>query len=407
MMDVSVNASMSAARAAMEALSVAASKWFLAMRDCIGRERRRQSDFREKNGLPKSARLAYERQPLTESESATALMSESLVRAMFGDYPAEYAKDKFEHALSTGDMRAFKIRLLFLKIRDSLKGSPFHRDFSNMLEDAISNAEEMAGCKPDPSPRRMSKAEKARREKRESARQASIAMQQELPLIWPGSESALSDESQSRYIEMAKNPCVEDLITDTSSKNDNCENSTISSDKNEEINTSDIKPDSKKCIQNKPSPQKPKKSSGKKRGSGIVRRAREYDSVDQIMEDVSEGKIVPYESTEQICEDVKSGAITPVEALMFTAALGRMSGEDPDIDAEIEKELGSEFQDEEEITTEDEDEDQDGEDDLYDDERGNRRNMSSAPFSYNPRGFDGCAGGYSASGAEWNRDDEW
>ena len=199
-MDGTSHSQLSAAGMAIGALSVAASRWFLAMRDCIGRERLRQSEFREKNGLPKSAKVPYERQPLTESEKTTALMSESVVKAMFGQVPAEYARDKFEHALATGDMRAFKIRLLFLKVRDSLKGTRLYNEFSDLLSDAISEAEEMAGCKPDPSPRRMSRSEQEKRAKRESCR---LGVQQELPLVWPTNETTETTSTPSQDIEGA------------------------------------------------------------------------------------------------------------------------------------------------------------------------------------------------------------
>ena len=134
----------------------------LAVRDCIGRERARQKAFREQNGIPKAAKLPYEPQSLTDVEKAALDISVSDIRDLFGDIPADYAHEKFLQAVSTGDLRAFKIRLLFLKVRDSLKGSLLYKPFLEGLEESISLSENMAGCKPDNSPRRLSKAEQER-----------------------------------------------------------------------------------------------------------------------------------------------------------------------------------------------------------------------------------------------------
>jgi transcription elongation factor Elf1 len=122
----------------------------------------------------------------------------------------------------------------------------------------------------------------------------------------------------------------------------------------------------------------------------IVRKAREYSSVDQILDDIKAGKIVPYESSEEICNDLICGLLTPVEALMFANALDRYSpnvddvedGEDVDLDGES---LGF-----------DEDDEADGEE---------REIGSSGSFSYNPDGFSGSDKFYDEQ--DWDPETRW
>ena len=347
-------------------LSSSVSRMSIIMRRCIGRERDRQRAFREINGIPTRSRIPYVQQPLTDGEMLVAAVCESEIRDMFGDGPADYAKDRFWHSLSTGDMRGFKIRLIFIKVRDSLVGSPIHSSFLAGIEDAITKAEDLAGCKPDPTPRRMSRFEKARKLRILAQKEAKERQVQELPLEWP--EEAKTVENPD--LAPAKN-------------NDNNE-------------------DGAKVHQ--------KNAGDKSRPIKALRKAREYQTVGQILEDIESGAIVRYESTDEIKADLKEGRLTPVEALMFTTAMGfyshRIKEQEEDEEIQDESEDGDEgcvdadvVEDEDSDEVEDSDEE---EDDLGPYEIEPERIGTS--FSYNPRGFCGIGGRGSATG-DWDRDD--
>ena len=156
---------------------------------------------------------------------------------------------------------------------------------------------------------------------------------------------------------------------------------------------------------------------GKPKGASPdpIRKAREYETVEQILDDIESGAIVRYESADEIKDDLMAGKLTPVEALMFAAALDRYCETDLTEDEETDEDLEREFNacdqmdpEEDFDDREDGDDGDDGEDDddgYLDEEDGRGFGRSGTSFSYNPRGFYGV-GGCSASG-DWDRDDEW
>lgn len=389
------------ARRILDVCSDACSRWFSAMRACIRRDRVRQCLFREEHGLPNSAKIPYQRQPITASEQSVADMAESIIRCLFGDYVANYAREKFEHAIDTGDMRAFKIRLLVIKARDCLhkEKSPLLPWFVKGMDQCIDRAEKLAGCIPDPSPRRMSKAEQEKKRKKEEEEKRLREMQPELPLVWPGQENNASvnqdidgsDSGQSTDKGISNTPILE-----------GCESKTAICKKDgKEVAVSECTQDSDNVTvtvtetndHSGGGKQSPKRRKPKKVKSGVVRKAREYNTVEQILDDIEDGKIVPYESSEEICADLKAGLLTPVEALMFTSALDRYSpeGEECVDDAnrfDLEREsVGIE--------------DEDDEDEIDDDGA-----ESGSSFSYNPNGFAG-ADRFDGESDDWGSDNEW
>lgn len=376
-----------AASRLLGACSETISRWFLVMRQCLYRERVRQQLFREEHGLPRGARLPFEPQPLTAAEKAVSDASEAMVRAMFGDSPADYARDRFLHALSTGDMRSFKIRLILIKIRDSLKGTPSYAGFSAGLEECIDRAELLSGCKPDPSPRRLSRAEQDRKRIRAAQREENNRNNPELPLIWPDKDApAKGGEVPCGTFNFPGKPTpqgavqyIEPPISVNAKKKGR---SSISP-----RGIQDIEPVTNSVTV----------TLGKKKGKRgtIVRKAREYKSVDEIMEDIDAGKITPYESSDEISEDLKAGKITAVDALMFATALDRYSP--GDVYSSVD--MGADDEPEWDVSESEE------EDELDDDV--DRVRAERADFSLNPNGFGGCAGGYSTSDAEWNTEDNW
>jgi len=377
-------------------------------RACVGRERSRQQSFREQNGLPKSAKLPYEPQPLTEVEQVSMDISLSVLSALFGPQIASYASGRLCHAIDTGDLRSFKIRILFLKIRDSLKGFPIYRQFLDGLEDAISDSENMAGCTPDSSPRRLSKWEQARKLRIQERIVAQNKIQLELPLQWPEGntsddtghdntcEQVINKGSSDRERDVSKEANLQYIENglsglDRDSKNNSPKHGDNGAEKEDKFFT--VKSDTEGKFYSKNS--KPRK-------------ARNYETVEQILDDIESGVIARYESTDEIKADLKSGLITPVEALMFASALDRYSQEDQEgeaddmSDEELEREIGEACDAEDDDVADDEDLD----DDDFTEEESRPRHGGGTPFSYNPRGFAGVGGRISASG-DWNRDDAW
>lgn len=412
-----------ATRRILKTAAEAFSRWFLVMRGCIQRERVRHQLFREEHGLPKSTRLPYERQPLTSQDIATASCAEAMVRCLFGDVTADYARDKFQHAIDTGDMRAFKIRLLLIKARDSLQHehSPMHASFVNGLEDCIAEAETLAGCKPDPSPRRLSRVEQERKRKREEREAKKREAQPELPLQWPTGQN---NKSHIQDIEQSKGcpdncPLTEknDTILDDMSTNGANNDSEIANNKanrrndkyqqrnrlKESVDTenADVTVTTDKKSERYGNGAKKKQGGRRRKKPGVVRKAREYRTVEQILDDIEEGKIVPYESVEEICADVKAGLLTPVEALMFTNALDRYS---PPVDPDSDEPVGSELEDECVGGVDGDDDDEDAGEDEHDD-GGWHGGRDHGSFSYNPRGFAGCR--VADSDEDCGQDDQW
>ena len=393
------------------------SQWFLTMRRAIARERIRQQLFREEQGLPKSARIPYERPVLTAADESTAANAEASIRSLLGSTVADYARDKFYSAISTGDMRAFKIRLLFIKVRDSAENAYIRDLVTEMLEEYISLAESMAGCIPDPSPRRLSKKEQKRKQDIASRKHTSLkppAIQEELGLEWGRNDVDKHVDNPSKATVTVTPVGGVTVTLDTAPKGSEPPIQDIENGHIPKLANSDIKKDNRRkkrdivkyTVTPKTSNILNKNGGRKDRYSNasdtvtvtpkVVRKARVYNSVEEIIEDIESGKIVPYESTEEICADIKRGELNPLEAVLFTEALDRYLPA-----------LGSMPRpaDEDDLEIEDEDmeEDDDGECDEDADEEEETYNGpvyassgGKSSFSYNPRGFYGC---------EFSRDD--
>ena len=132
-----------------------------------------------------------------------------------------------------------------------------------------------------------------------------------------------------------------------------------------------------------------------KRRTNVIRKARDYNTVDEILDDIDSGKIVPYASTSEICKDMEDGVISAVDGLMFTAALEKYMPSAGEVASSDGADKGDE--DTKGIVEDDEDDDldegslEDGdEDDDFEDVQEDRRRGSQ--FSYNPRGFCGSEG---------------
>lgn len=400
----------------------ACARWFKVVRTAIGRERDRQQKFRVEHGLPKSARLPYQKPSVEPGECAAAEAAESTLRCLYGDEVADYARSKFLRAIDTGDMRSFKIRLLVLKARDSLTGTSILSDFIAGIEDCISTAEEIAGCTPDPSPRRLSRAEQERKRKREALIERKKKQQPELNLGWPtaptsedgktglkiglatdgcSTQSSIQDIESNKATKTIPSPSSADVASAPSTQT--LKNSISCKTAVDEKNDPQIKSKRKSNIENNNSKishvtvtqnTSVTVTHQKRRcRSRLVRKTKDYETVDEILADVEAGLIVPYETAEEICSDVQSGLLTETESILFILALDRYNPlENAGVDSESAIEMDRERVDED-----------DGEPD--DDELGECSGRGTS-ISYNPRGFGGCGGRYTGSGMDWNQDDE-
>lgn len=139
------------------------SRWYLELKDVISRGRVFQEKYREEHRLHKNSKAPWQNPGLTDRNSGVADGMCHVVSAVFGEDVAKYAMSSFVKATETGDLRSFKIRLLMLKCRDSLKGTPLYASFASGVDNAISSAESSAGCTEYTGPRRMSRAEREKR----------------------------------------------------------------------------------------------------------------------------------------------------------------------------------------------------------------------------------------------------
>ena len=379
--------------------------WFSVMRGAIRRERARQKAYRESNGLPKSAKVSYEVPALTAIDVAVATMAESTIRGMFGDVPADYARDKFRSAIDTGDMRAFKIRLLLLKVRDSLPDGQMREVFLQNLDACISRAEKLAGCVPDPSPRRLSKKEQERKRRKEQTAADKDDRQGILPLEWPDDKKSIQDierksagrtqESPIQHIE--KGLCVENRkSTEIEPACIQRESDCGTKEQERSVTVSSVTVTGDNSESRYPNVTvSAKKSRRRKRRTNVIRKARDYNTVDEILDDIDSGKIVPYASTGEICKDIEDGVINAVDGLMFTAALEKYmpaAGEVASSDGadEVDEDENRIVEDDEDDNLDDGEFEDGDEDEDFDGVHEDRRHGSQ--FSYNPRGFCGSEG---------------
>lgn len=406
----------------LSAAATAFSQWFLTMRRAIARERARQQLFREEHGLPKSARIPYERPVLTAVDESTAAKAEASIRSLLGSTVADYARDKFYSAISSGDMRAFKIRLLFIKVRDSAENAYIRDLVIEMLEEYISLAESMAGCIPDPSPRRLSKKEQKRKQDIASRKNISLkppAIQDELDLEWGKCVDKYVDNLSTTGVTVTQ-PSTVTVTLDGRVKRldgpvqyiEKSQISNLTKKNGKRVDNEDKRDIIKSNVTQKIYNILKKNGGSKDRYSNAlgtvtvtpkhVHKSRVYNTVDEIMEDIEKGKIVPYGSTEEICADIKRGELNPLEAVLFTEALdrylpaiGSLPKEDMDgpmvpEDAEDAEEGDNGVDLDEDDLEEEEDEDaMEGEEEDPYSEPAYASSRGRPSFSYNPRGFYG------------------
>ena len=420
----------------LDAASALYSKWFMVMKSAVSRERVRQRLYCEENGISVNTRIPYQRPILTAAEQSTVELCKNLIGLLFDTKVAEYAMLKFRKAVDTGDKRSFKIRLLVIKSRDSLKGTRLYRGFSEGAEECITKAERIAGCVPDPSPRRLSRSERARIEAKKRAEDQPMlfdvqgnAEYQSIDISQKPKDDPEKEDSASS-IQEAKAPAVAvDNLLITMPKQ--C----ISAASAGAHGQCDASPSEEHRPIGEPEESCPGQSINRNCQSGTnenkekvtvtknfvtnrvtvtkdidkpapVRKTRVYNNTSEISSDIEAGAIVPYQTNEEVIYDISSGAITPAEAVLFLSELTKRKRSDAaaamgkavarDIDRRIN---ASEDQAPRRgmIPMSDVDEE-----DLPDDEESDEVDDSESDSR-----FGDVDGGYRSSEAEWRPDDIW
>lgn len=294
------------------------SRWYSALNGAVEREKARQREYRKEHGYKAGAKVSPMPLAPSDSEESVAKASESVIRAMFGDSVADYARDKFLNAISTGDKRSFKIRLLMLKARDSLKGL-MHEEFSRYVDIYISDAESAAGCKESPhGPRRLSRAEKAKKQRKEEYEKACAFdlfsyvenESKQQPYIQDIDASVEAEPHEDSNFKILKTPILEKQRN--SPKPVDSGPKALIAKKDEGYGNA---PHSVTVTHDKPAEVRP----------GPYSVDRRYNKVSEIINDVKAGIITMYESPSDIVSDMRSGVISPSEAMMFLSAYGQLS----------------------------------------------------------------------------------
>lgn len=432
----------------LDAASDVYSRWFMVMKAAVSRERVRQRLHCEEAGISVDTKLPYERPALTAAEQSTVALCKNLISSLFDPKVAEYAMLKFRRAVDTGDKRSFKIRLLVLKSRDSLKGTRLYKGFFEGAEECITKAELIAGCVPDPSPRRLSRAEKARVAARKlMENQPTLfdaqdkAPEQDIEIKTPKPQSRVDPVSRDSFsreqASTAPTGSVDNLSTTTPHVDGESAGPVgaagacvaAPSGSNQYIDRRKTTDFSKEILGNQVTAKNKggseKESNSKKvtvtsksvtkrmtvtksvDNSAPIRKTKVYSSTSEIAADIEAGKIVPYQTNDEVIRDVRSGVITPSEAVLFLSELVRRKRSEAaaaigdavtrDIDRRIVSSPEEQSPCKGRIPVADIDEDELLEDDEADDPDEPERDD----------GFGDVDGGYKSSDAEWRPDDNW
>lgn len=322
------------------------SQWFVLMKSIMTRERViARAKYEAKTGKKVWGELPYSkapcvRQPLTAADLASSSAYESVIRATFGNKAADFAHDRFLRAISTGDKRSFKIRFLFYKASDGLKGTSLFEPFRKRLEDVVTEAEAAAGCTPDPSPRRMSLAEQERKRRKEmEPKQLTLFDYDEVVAEHEAKRRAENgDKGNVAHSEERTESCsnhgdgdsvissvdsdigVGSSVGIADSVGDYCD--VVCAADNADSRMSADVPVSQHV---EASLQKAEDSGNDREGvdAQVIRKTKSYASCAELIEDIKSGAVTPYQTSKEVVADIKNGRITPSEAVIFLAELSK------------------------------------------------------------------------------------
>ena len=114
-----------------------------------------------------------------------------------------------------------------------------------------------------------------------------------------------------------------------------------------------------------------------------------YDSVGEILEDISAGRIQAYKTPGEVVDAMKRGELMPHEAMLFISALDKLSDNGHKHKRSVRSRAKLEL-----LPPEEDEEDEDaGGEDRFDDPEGEDDGEDVDGYSYNPSGFGGCCQG--------------
>lgn len=327
------------------------SQWFVLMKSIMTRERViARAKYESETGKNLWGELPYSkapcvRQPLTAADLASSSAYESVIRATFGNKAADFAHDRFIRAISTGDKRSFKIRFLFYKASDGLKGTPLFEPFRKRLEDVVTEAEAAAGCTPDPSPRRMSLAEQERKRRKEmEPKQLTLFDYEEIVAEHEAKRRDEEDDKEnvvhseertesccnhgygdSVVRSVDSNMCAGSSDSVDSSSDSVCRSACADDNDDSRMSSDTVFPKRVEEIPMRGSKQKAEDNGTDREevDAQVVRKTKAYASCAELIEDIKSGAVTPYQTSKEVVEDIKKGLITPSEAVIFLAELGK------------------------------------------------------------------------------------
>lgn len=331
------------------------SQWFVLMKSIMTRERViARAKYESETGKKVWGELPYSkapcvRQPLTSADLASSSAYESIIRATFGKKAADFAHDRFIRSISTGDKRSFKIRFLFYKASDGLKGTSLFEPFRKRLEDVVTEAEAAAGCTPDPSPRRMSLAEQERKRRKEmEPKQLTLFDYEEIVAEHEAKRRDEEDDKKNvAHPEERTESCSNhgdgdsvvrsvdsDICAVSSDSFDGscdsvCRSACVADNDDSRLSGDTLLPQHMEAsLQMRGSISSKQKAEEnvtdrEEVDAQVVRKTKSYASCAELIEDIKSGSVTPYQTSKEVVDDIKKGLITPSEAVIFLAELGK------------------------------------------------------------------------------------
>ena len=86
---------------------------------------------------------------MTDEEAAAGRYLSDVILKYGGRTIGAYCRECFEKATTGLDLRSYKLKFALIRLRDSLKAIPAHRDIAKRMDFLVEFAERLAGCVPD------------------------------------------------------------------------------------------------------------------------------------------------------------------------------------------------------------------------------------------------------------------
>lgn len=86
---------------------------------------------------------------MTDEDAAAGRYLSDVILKYGGKTIGGYCRECFEKATAGLDLRSYKLKFALIRLRDSLKPIPAHRDIARRMDFLVEFAERLAGCVPD------------------------------------------------------------------------------------------------------------------------------------------------------------------------------------------------------------------------------------------------------------------